>query len=44
MMLITKYQGSRPCDFRQDVYMFTLYMHNVKHVTPGTGPFLAPEA
>ena len=36
----TKYQVSRPCGFRQeDFFMFSLYA-NVKHVTPGAGPFL----
>ena len=31
MMLHTKYQGSRPCGFRQDFFMFYLYK-------PGAGP------
>ena len=45
-MLHTKYQGSRPCGFRQeDFFMFSLYMPiDVKHVTPGAGPFLDPGA
>ena len=41
----TKYQGSRPCGFRQeDFLMFSLYEAYVKHVTPGAGPFLTPGA
>ena len=42
MMPHTKYQGSRPCVFRQeDFFMFSLYKPiDVKHVTPGVGPFL----
>ena len=43
MMLYTKYQGSRPCGFRQeDFFMFLPMKANVKPVTPGFGPFLAP--
>ena len=45
MMLHTKYQDSRPNDFRQeDFFMFFTMQANVKHVTPGGGPFLAPWA
>ena len=40
MMLHTKYQGSRPCGFRQeDYFMFLLLNAYVKHVTPGWGHF-----
>ena len=40
MMLHTKYQGSRPCGFRQeDLFMFLPILDNVKHVTPGAGSF-----
>ena len=38
MMLRTKYQGSRPCGFRQEDFF---------HVLPkerGAGPFMAPGA
>ena len=43
MILNTKYQGSRPCDFRQeDFFMFLPILAYVKHMTPGVGPFLAP--
>ena len=38
MMLHTKYKGSRPCSFRQDFFIFSLYVH-AKHVTPGHGHF-----
>ena len=42
MMLLTKYQGSRPCGFRQeDFFMFLPILVHVKHVTPGAGSFLA---
>ena len=46
MMLHTKYQGSRPCGFRQED--FFMFLH-VKHVTTvggggGGGSFLAPGA
>ena len=34
-MLHTKYQGSRPCGFRQDFF----HIASVKHVTPGLGHF-----
>ena len=38
-MLHTKYQGSRPCGFRQeDLFHVSLY----KHVALGAWPFLAP--
>ena len=41
MMLHTKYQGSRPCSFRQeDFFMFLPILVYVKHVTPGAGSFL----
>ena len=44
MMLHTKYQGSRPCGFRQeDFSTFSLYIY-VKHVTLGEGPFLTTGA
>ena len=40
MMLHTKYQGSRPCGFRQEVFfMFLPILIYVKHVTPGVGSF-----
>ena len=43
MMLHTKYQGSRPCGFRQeDFFMFLPIKACVKHVTPEAKPFLAP--
>ena len=43
MMLHTKYQGSRPCGFRQeDFFMFPPLKANVKPVTPKARPFLAP--
>ena len=42
MMLHTKYQGSRPCGFRREVFfMYLPIKANVKHVTPEAGPFLA---
>ena len=42
MMLYFKYQGSRPCGFRQeDFFMFLPIKAYVKHVTPKAGPFLA---
>ena len=45
MMLYTKYQGSKPYGFRQeDFFMFFPIKANVKRVTPGVGPFLAPGA
>ena len=45
MMLHTKYQGSRPCGFRQeDFFHVSPYIIYVKHVTPGAGSFLAPGA
>ena len=45
MMLHTKYQGSRPCGFRQeDFFMFLPILVYVKHVNPGAGSFLAPGA
>ena len=40
MKLHTKYQGSRPSDFRQEVFMFFPIQAYVKHVTPGAGHFL----
>ena len=43
MILHTKYQGSRPCGFRQeDFFMLLPIEAYVKHVTPGAGPFLTP--
>ena len=36
-MLHTKYQGSRPYDFRQYFFNVFLILTYVKHVTPGTG-------
>ena len=46
MMLHTKYQGSRPCGFRQeDFFMFLpILVLFFKHVTPETGSFLDPGA
>ena len=43
MMLHTKYQGSRPCGFRQEdfFYVFPIQAY-VKHLTPRGGPFLGP--
>ena len=35
MMLHTKYQGSRPCSFRQEDF----FMFPIKHVTPGRAHF-----
>ena len=41
-MLHTKYQGSRPCGFRQeDCFMFIPIKAYVKPVTPGADPCLA---
>ena len=40
MMLHTKYQDSRPYDFRQeDFFMLFTRLSNVKQVTPGQGHF-----
>ena len=40
MMLHTKYQGSRPCGFRQeDFFMFLHILDYVKHVTPSWSQF-----
>ena len=40
MMLHTKYQGSRPCGFRQeDCLMFHPIVATVKHMAPGRGHF-----
>ena len=40
MMLHTKYQGSRPCGFRQeDFFMFLNILDHIKHVTPWAGSF-----
>ena len=40
MILHTKYQGSRPCGFRQaDVFMFLPIKAYVKPVTPEAGHF-----
>ena len=42
-VLYTKYQGSRPCGFRQvDFFHIFPIQAYVKHVTPGAGPFFAP--
>ena len=42
MILQTKYQGSRPCGFRQDDFFMLLPIKaHVKSVTPEAGPFLA---
>ena len=39
----TKYQGSRPYGFRQEVFfMFLPIKAYVQHVTSGVGPFFAP--
>ena len=45
MSLHTKYQGSKPYGFRQEDFLMVFFpiMAFVKHVTPGVGPFLAPE-
>ena len=34
MMLHTKYQGSRPCDFRQEDFFMFSYLAYVDYVTP----------
>ena len=40
MMLHTKYQGYRPCGFRQEeFFMFLPILVYVKHVTPRAGSF-----
>ena len=45
MMLLTKFQGTRPYGFRQeDFSMFFPILASVNYVTPGAEPFLAPEA
>ena len=36
--IYTKYQGIRPCGFKQDDFYKPI---DVKHMTPGTEPFLA---
>ena len=37
----TKYQGSRPCGFRQEKFIRLVPIKaTVKHVTPGQGHFL----
>ena len=42
MMLYTKYQGSMPCDFRQeDFFMFSV-LADVKQEPPSAEPVLAP--
>ena len=39
MMLHTKYQGSRPCGFRQeDFFTFSLYKPMSNNLPPGAGP------
>ena len=43
-MLHTKYQGSRPCGFRQEDFFIFLPIYKVslcKTRDPGMGPFLA---
>ena len=42
MMLHSKYQGSRPCDFRLEDFFKCSYLAYVNHVTPGARTFLAP--
>ena len=44
MILHTKTQSSKPCGFRpEDLFMLLpIFKDNVKHVTPGARPFLAP--
>ena len=44
MILHVKYQGSRPCGFRQEeFFMVSLYKPiDVKHVTPGGGAVCDP--
>ena len=42
MTLHTKYQGSMPCGFRQDVFMF--FLNKPIHVTTRVGSFFAPGA
>ena len=44
VMLHIKYQGSKPCGFRQEEFFMYSYLAYVNHVTPGAGPFLAPGA
>ena len=45
MMLHTNHQDSRPYGFRpEDLFMFSTMLADVKHVTPGAGPFLVPGA
>ena len=40
MMLHTKYQGSRPCGFRHDVFFSHFPIKaSVKHLTQGPGNF-----
>ena len=41
MIIHTKYQGSGPCCFRQEEFIFSLYKP-VKHVTPWGGPIFGP--
>ena len=42
MMLLSKYEASMPCGFRQeDFFIFILYKH--MHVTPRVGPFWPQE-
>ena len=43
-MLHTKYQGSRPCSFRQEYFFMFPYISLCKTYDPGMGPFLAPGA
>ena len=39
MMLHTKYEGSRPCGFRQDFFMVFPIQAYVKHVNPVASQF-----
>ena len=44
MLLHTKYEGSRPCGFRQeDFLMFLPILVYVKHVTPAAVSFFGPK-
>ena len=39
MLHTTKYQGSRPCGFRQEDFSCFPYISLCKTFDPGTGPF-----
>ena len=39
MMLHTKYEGSRPCGFRQEDFFMFSFLAYVNHVTPGRANF-----